>query len=418
MTQTDLFIRFGVALAIGFLIGLQREFAWGSKGREIAAGERTFALISLSGCLAAMLADMAELPMLLFGVVLTVGALAVMAYYVYSQQGHTGLTTEVAIMLALMIGVLCYWGQLMLAAAIGIAITVLLSLKVETDRFVRSLTRADISAALQFAVITAIILPVLPNQGLLPPPFDVLNPYKIWLMVVFISGINFLGYVLVKLVDPHQGIGLIGLLGGIVSSTAVTLGFSERSNRETGFEKPFALAIMAAWTMMFVKVLVEVGVLNLALLGIVWKPLALAGLVGLGYIVYLYLAQRTTEEGEVTFSNPFDLSAAIKFGFFYGLILLVARSAEIYFGDIGVLVSSVLSGLVDVDAITLSVADLSRTGLLDSGVAARAVVLAAMSNTLSKGAMVMLSGSPGLRRAILPGWLLVMLTGIVAALFI
>ena len=147
-------------------------------------------------------------------------------------------------------------------------------------------------------------------------------------------------------------------------------------------------------------------------------PLVLAGLVGLGYIVYLYLAQRTTEQGEVTFSNPFDLSAAIKFGFFYGLILLVARSAEIYFGDIGVLVSSVLSGLVDVNAITLSVADLSRTGLLDSGVAARAVVLAAMSNTLSKGAMVMLSGSPGLRRAILPGWLLVMLTGIVAALFI
>lgn len=418
MTQTDLFIRFGVAVAIGFLIGLQREFAWGTKGREIVAGERTFALISLSGCLAAMLADFSDVPLILFGVILTVGGMAAVAYYVYALQGHTGLTTEIAILVALMIGVLCYWGQLTLAAAIGIATTVLLSLKVETDRFVRALTRADISAALQFAVITAIILPILPNQALLPPPFDVLNPFKIWLMVVLISGINFLGYVLVKLVDPRQGIGLTGLLGGIVSSTAVTLGFAERSKRETGFEKPFALAIMAAWTMMFAKVLVEVGVVNFALLDLVWKPMVFAGVMGLGYIIYLFLAQRTTEEGEVTLGNPFDLSSAIKFGFFYGLILLVARSAEMFFGDIGVLVSSVLSGLVDVDAITLSVSDLSRTGLLDSGVAARAVVLAAMSNTLAKGAMVMLSGSPGLRRAMLPGWLLVLITGVVAALFI
>ncbi|KAA3646497.1 MAG: DUF4010 domain-containing protein [Chloroflexi bacterium] len=418
MTQPDLFLRFGVALAIGFLIGLQREFAWGTKGREIVAGERTFALISLSGCLAAMLADFSGVPLILFGVILTVGVMAVVAYYVYALQGHTGLTTEIAILLALMIGILCFWGELMLAAAIGIATTVLLSLKVETDRFVSALTRQDISAALQFAVITAIILPILPNQALLPPPFDVLNPFKIWLMVVFISGINFLGYVLVKLVDPRQGIGLIGLLGGIVSSTAVTLGFSERSNRETGFEKPFALAIMAAWTMMFAKVLVEVGVVNFALLNLVWKPIVFAGLVGLGYIVYLFLAQRTTEEGEVALGNPFDLSSAIKFGFFYGLVLLVARTAEIYFGDIGVLVSSVLSGLVDVDAITLSVSDLSRTGLLDSNVAARAVVLAAMSNTLAKGGMVLLGGSPGLRRVMLPGWLLMLATGIVAALFI
>ena len=418
MTQTELFIRFGVALAIGFLIGLQREFAWGSKGREIAAGERTFALISLSGCLAAMLADVAQLPLALFGVILTVGALAVVAYYIYALQGHTGLTTEIAILLALMIGILCYWGQLMLAAAIGIATTVLLSVKVETDRFVRALTRADISAALQFAVITAIVLPVLPNRGLLPPPFDVLNPFKIWLMVVFISGINFLGYVLVKLVDPRQGIGLTGLLGGIVSSTAVTLGFAERSNREAGFAKPFALAILAAWTMMFLKVLVEVGVIHFELLALVWKPLVFAAAAGLAYIVYLFFAQRTTEEGEVTLTNPFDLSSAIKFGFFYGLVLLVARSAEMFFGDIGVLVSSVLSGLVDVDAITLSVSDLSRTGLLESEVAARAVVLAAMSNTLAKGGMVLLGGSVGLRRALLPGWLVVLVIGISAALWI
>ena len=413
MDQTDLFIRFLTAIAIGFLIGLQREYAHGAKGREIMAGERTFALLSLSGFLGAMLAVEFDSALIFFGVLLVLGAFALVGHIVISIRGdRVGMTTEAAIMVAILIGALCYLGHLTLAVAIGIATTVLLSLKLETDRFVRALTREDMVAALQLAVISVIILPVLPNQSFLAEPFDVLNPFKIWLMVVFISGISFLGYVLIKFVGPKQGIGLTGLLGGLVSSTAVTLTFSERSKHDTQLVKPFALAITVAWTVMFSRIMIEVGVLNPALLKMVWLPLTAAGLVGLGYGAYLLYSQRAGESGDMEFSNPFDLGAAIKFGLLYGAILLVSRAAQVNFGDTGVFLSSMISGLADVDAITLSLSELSVTGGLELDIAARAIVLAAMSNTVVKGSIVIVAGAPALRRVLLPGFLLILVTGV------
>jgi uncharacterized membrane protein (DUF4010 family) len=266
---------------------------------------------------------------------------------------------------------------------------------------------------LKFAVISAIILPVLPNVGIGPEPFDVLNPYQIWLMVVFISGISFLGYILMKIVGSRIGIGLTGFLGGLASSTAVTLSFSERSKRESGLAKPFALAITISWTMMFSRVLVEVAALNSTLFEAVYLPLLLAGLVGLGYCIYLYFAQRSEEEGEVTFTNPFELGPALKFGLIYAGILLISRTALLYLGDTGIFASSILAGLADVDAITLSVARLSQAGgSLEVSTASQAVILAAMSNTIAKGVLVIASGSHGLRRTILPVVLLILVTGL------
>ena len=291
-TSADLFLRFGVALAIGFMIGLQREYAFLEKKRGLLAGERTFALMGLVGALAAMFAEIFESPLVFLGVILLVGIFTAIAYFIDAWRGHVGLTTEIAVLITVLIGALCYWNYLTLAAALGIITTVLLSVKIETDRLVSALTREDIFTALQFAVISLVILPVLPRESMLPPPFDVLSPFKVWLMVVFISGINFTGYLAIKFVGPERGIGLTGLLGGIVSSTGVTLGFSERSNRESSLAKPFALAIMIAWTVMFARVLVEVGVLNLELLSLVWLPIASAGVVGLLYCVYLYLNHR------------------------------------------------------------------------------------------------------------------------------
>ncbi|MDH5506242.1 MAG: DUF4010 domain-containing protein [Anaerolineae bacterium] len=413
MQQTDLFLRFGVALATGFMIGLQREHAHGGEGREIVAGERTFALLSLSGALGAMAADRLHSPLIFFSIILVTAGFTIAAHVLDGlRRGSIGITSEVAILVAVLVGALCYWGELTLAIAVAITTTLLLSLKLETDRFVRALTREDIQAALQLAVISAIILPVLPNESFWPPPFDVLNPFKIWLMVVFISGISFLGYVLIKFVGPRQGIGLTGLLGGLVSSTAVTLTFSERSQRESNLAKPFALAIMVSWTVMFARVLVEVGVLNLPLLRIVWLPLAAAGLAGLLYGLYLFFAQRADEKGDVEFSNPFDLASAIKFGLLYALILVVARAAQVYMGNTGVFLSSIISGLADVDAITLTMAELSLSGGLELTTAARAIVLAAMSNTVVKGGIVLMGGAPALRRALLPGFLTMLTVGI------
>ena len=412
MASADLFLRFGVALAIGFMIGLQREYAFRSVERELVAGERTFALMGLVGALAAMSADVIDSPIAFLGVILLVGIFTSIAYFVDAWRGQVGLTTEVAILITFLIGALCYWNYLTLAAALGIATTVLLSLKIETDRLVKALTREDIFAVLQLAVISIIILPILPNESLLPPPFDVLNPFKVWLMVVFISGINFLGYISIKFVGPERGIGITGLLGGLISSTGVTLGFSERSNREHNLAKPFALAIMIAWTVMFGRVLIEVGVLNLELLAIVWIPITAAGIVGLLYCVYLHFSQRVSDTDTLEFSNPFDLISAIKFGLLYAVILVVARAAQLYFGETGVYISSLLSGLADVDAITLSLAQLSKDGKLEMNVAAQAIVLAVIANTVVKGSIVLLGGAGKLKRVITPGMVLVLLTAI------
>jgi len=413
MNQTDLFYRFGAALAIGFLIGLQREYAHGGPGREIFAGERTLALMGLVGCTAALVADVLASPWPFVGILALMGALIAVAYFVGAWRGRVGLTTEVAALLTILAGGLCYWGYLPLAVAIAVATTVLLSVKVEMDVFVRCITREDIYATLKFAVITAIVLPVLPNRTFGPPPLDVLNPYKVWLMVVFISGISFLGYVLVKVVGSRQGIGLTGLLGGLVSSTAVTLSFAQRSQREMELARPFALAITVAWTVMFSRVLVEVAALNMALLRVLWLPMAASAAAGLAYCVYLYLAQRTDEEGEVAFSNPFELGPAVKFGLLYAVILLLSKAAQMYLGNTGVYLSSVVAGVADVDAITLSMAELSGVaGGLDLSTAARAIVLAAMSNTAVKGGIVLTGGSLALRRALLPAFGLMLVTGV------
>jgi uncharacterized membrane protein (DUF4010 family) len=232
-------------------------------------------------------------------------------------------------------------------------------------------------------------------------------------MIVFISGINFLGYVSIKIAGPQRGIGLTGLLGGLASSTATTLGFTERSNRETELAKPFALAILIAWTVMFARVLVEVGVIHPGLLRNIWLPIVAAGAVGLLYSFFLYRAQKEAKYEGLQFSNPFNLMSAIKFGLLYAVILVGARAAQLYFGQTGIYLSSLLSGLVDVDAITLSLAQISLNDEISSTVAGRAIVLAAIANTVVKGGIVLFGGARPLRRAILPGLLLVLATAIV-----
>ena len=413
MEHIELFYRFGVAGAIGFLVGLQREYAHGGPGREIFAGERTLALMGLLGCAAALLADHLASPWAFVGVVLSIGALITVAYFVSAWRGRVGLTSEIAALVTVVAGALCYWDYVALAVALAVVTTVLLSLKLEMDVFVRRITREDVYATLKFAVITAIVLPVLPDRSFGPPPLDVLNPYKIWLMVVFISGISFLGYLLIKVVGTRQGIGLTGVLGGLASSTAVTLSFSERSQREEGLVRPLALGITVAWTTMFLRVVVEVAALNPALLDLLWLPMAASAAAGLAYCAYLWFAQRPAEEGGVAFANPFELGPALKFGLIYAVILLGSRAAQMYLGAAGIYLSSVVAGLADVDAITLSMAELSQaSGAVDLVTAERAIVVAAMSNTAFKGFIVLTGGSAGLRRALLPGFLLMLAAGL------
>ena len=387
--QLDLFYRFGVALVIGFLIGLQREYAYGQEKQqdedeELFAGARTFALLGLVGCAAALAAQELGEALAFVAVLGLAGVVIVIAYYASVRNGQLGITTEVAALVTMLAGALCYWDYLGLAAAVAVATTTLLALKLQTRQLSRNITREDVFATLKFAVITLIVLPILPREGYGPPPFDVLVPYNVWLMVVFISGISFLGYVLIKIIGTERGVGLTGILGGLASSTAVTLSFAQRSRDASTLAKLFALAILLAWTIMFARVIVEVAALNRPLLARLWLPMAV-GAAGLAYCGYLYFAQRSgTDEQQDDFANPFQLKPALTFGALYALILVAANATRMYFGETGVYVSSILSGLADVDAITLSMAELSQNPEeLDLRTATRAIVLAAASHTKS-----------------------------------
>ncbi len=421
MPQHTLFYLFGVALFIGLLVGLQREYSYDEEAKpdkKTFAGVRTFTLMGLAGCTAAYVSQLQDSAWVFVGIVIALGGLIGISYFISASRGETGVTTEVAAILVVLIGALAFWDEMALAVALGVVTTALLSLKVELHRFAERISREDILATLKFAIITAIVLPVLPNQSFWPAPFDVLNPYNIWLMVVLISGISFLGYVLVKVVGSQRGVGLTGLLGGLVSSTAVTLSFSQRSQKNIQLAKPFALAITIAWTVMFLRILVVVGALSLPLLRVVWLPITAACIAGMAYGAYLYLAPRLDDDDDVSVTNPFELGPAVTFGLLYGVILLISRAAQLYFGDTGVYISSILSGLADVDAITLSMTELSNQGTVTLETAARAITFAAMSNTVVKGSIVLSSGSPSLRSAFAPAFVLILLTGISVAIFL
>ena len=417
MINLDWFLKFGAALLIGILIGMQREYAKGGKKESFFAGARTYALISLFGAASALLADIYQQPGVFIGGILLVGLLVVVAYYVgATTREEVGLTSEIAAVLTALIGGIAYAVSVELAVALGVVVTVMLAVKWEFRSFVQVITREDVFSTLQFAVITAIILPVLPNQTYGPPPLNVLNPHNIWRMVVLISGINFLGYILIKVVGPNKGIGLSGLLGGLASSTANTLSFSQRSNQEEGLDKPFAVAIVAGWTIMFLRVLVEVAVVNFRLLPEVWPAMAAMGGAALAYSLYLYLSQQAKDEKDLELSNPFELGPAIKFGLIYGLVLLISKATEVYIGEQGLYISSLIAGLADVDAITLSIADLSRDpGSVSSLVAKRAIILAALSNTASKGVLVLSLGTRKLRRIVWPAFVVIVVIGLISA---
>ncbi|MCJ7734908.1 MAG: MgtC/SapB family protein, partial [Anaerolineales bacterium] len=401
MINHDLILRFGAALLIGILIGTHREYTHGnSTEKGLFAGARMFALMSLYGTSAAFLADLLKSPWVFLGLVILLGTAIIIAYFISATEREAiGLTSELVALITILIGGICYCHSVEFAAALGVATTVLLAVKWEFRRFVNVITQEDVYATLQFAVITAIILPVLPNQTFGPPPLEILNPYQIWKMVVFISGINFLGYVLVKVVGPKKGLGISGLLGGLASSTATTMSFSQRSKTQVGLEKPFAVAIISGWVIMFIRVIVEVAVVNNRLLPHIWPTMAAMGLAGLIYALFLFFSQSAIDEEELSLSNPFELGTAIKFGLIYALVLLIIKAAEIYIGVGGIYVTSFIAGLADVDAITLSISDLTRLGgSIPLNTGKIAVIIAILSNTISKGVLVFSLGSKSLRK--------------------
>lgn len=407
MNDLDLLVRFVVALAVGLLIGLQRQFALGDPRRELALGVRTFTLFSAAGFASVALSDLMGSPAAFAAVFSVLGLLVAVGYFRDVSSGQPGLTTRAAAMLTVVLGGLAVHGRLTLVAAIGVAAMALLSFKVEMHRFARHITREDLFAALKFAVVSAVILPVLPDRDIGPFPFDALNPYRIWLFVVLISGIGFIGYALVKWKGSKKGIVLTGLVGGLASSTAVTVGFARRSKSVAKLARLLAVAVLLAWTVMFLRVWIVLAVINPTVLSETWPCLAAPSVAGFLACAFLWRSIRNDRTGQrVELSNPFELGTSLKYGVLFAVVLLASRAAQSYYGDTGVYAFSFLSGLLDVDAVVLSTAQMQHGSAgLNAHAASIAIALAAVANTLFKAAVCRMAGGTGFLRAVFPGFL-------------
>jgi uncharacterized membrane protein (DUF4010 family) len=403
MFDLDLAIRLAAAVSLGLLLGLERERV---KAPETGfGGVRTFSLIALSGATALHAGRILELPWLAPLAFAALGALILASYVASSAKGEFGITTEVSALLAFVLGALCLEGQVQVAAAIAVLAVLLLTLKDALHRLAQRIEPLDVEATLRFAIIAVIVLPLLPDRSFGPPPLDALNPYNVGLMVVLISGLNFAGYLLVKGLGAEHGLGLTGLLGGLASSTALTLGFARRSRTEPAHSRALALGIVLAWTVMFARVIAEVAVVNRALLGRVGPAMGILAATGLVAGALLHRRSRRAPASTASLasgSNPLELATAIRFALLYAAISVGARLAQLHLGDAGLYVAGLLAGITDVDAITLSMANFAAAQPEAAPAAARTIGLAALSNTLAKCALAFALGAGPLRRALAP----------------
>ena len=401
-----------IALILGGLVGLEREHSQAQEGQIGIGGIRTFPIFAVLGALAVFASQWFEWFFLF--VFLVISSFLIVSYY-YSAKADPGLTTELSAVAVYLIGALAQWGEIHLAAALSIVLTALLSLKKPLHHLTTCLGEDDLYATLKFVTVTIIVLPLLPDQAY--GPLAVFNPYKLGLMVVLISTISFAGFFLIRMLGARLGIVLMGILGGLVSSTVVTLSCAERSRQTPSLSPAYALAIGIACTMMFGRVLVEAFVINPGLglqLALPIGVTLLAGIAVTGLEIYRLSPQ---QEEEVAVTNPFRLMPAIKFGLMFTAILFLAKFAQIYLGSLGVYVASAAAGLTDVDAITLSIAQLALEGgsenPLPMGTALTSILLAATVNTIVKGGVAFSTGALELRRAVLPIFLSLLIGAVV-----
>ena len=407
MDFVDVMARIGVALGLGLLVGMQREYAKQNDLDDLLGGARTFSLISISGATAALLSEQTGQPLILATIALVVSILLAIGYHAGTKNGEIGLTTEMAAIITFTGGALAGFDELPIATALGVLTATVLAVKPFTRKLSARIGQEDVFATLKFAIVAALALPLLPDTTFGPSPWDAVSPYNVGLMIVFISGLSFVGYILIKAVGPQRGIGLTGILGGLVSSTAATMTLSERSRSNESLSQVLGLGVLLAWVIMFGRVLIEVGVVNAALLPQVWLPVTAGGLFAAGWAGSLYfrddgLTAESPGHGG-SFSNPFRLVPAIQIGLLYGAVLIGSKSLDMWLGSTGIYVGAIASGLADVDAITLSMSQLSGDGSIDPATASNAIVLATAANTAVKAGIVWATGSARIRKAVLPG---------------
>lgn len=402
----ELFKVFAVSLVLGAFIGLERE-----RAEKRPLGIRSFTFIAGTGTTAAYIAERTDMVWVLPAAFVVIGALIVIGHIGYMPEGRLGLTTELAAVMTFGIGIMVQTGPMELAVALGVATAAILHFKPQLHALADQAGRKDIFAMVQFGLVAFVVLPVLPNQTY--GPFDVLNPHNVWLMVVLVSGINLAGYVALKLIGTKHGGAISGLLGGFVSSTATTFSFSRRAGENPAFSDAAALAIILATAVTVPRMAVEMGVVNLGFLAQVWLPLLIVFLASVAPFVYLWIRGPGVSEGRAPeVRNPVQIGSALIFGVLYGLVTLGLAAAQHYYGQTGAYAVSFLSGLTDVDAVTLSTARLVGEERIAVAQATDVIVIAYLSNLLFKGGLAAFVGSRKLGKVIAASFGVAMLAGI------
>ena len=400
--NAERFASMAVALAVGFLIGLQREQSASQESageRSALGGVRTYPLVALSGALCVLLAGRFGLWLVGAGFVAFLIPFT-LAYADDLRKGRDrGITTEVAFVLTYFLGCLAAADgvagtvkeRLLLCASLSVAVTALLSFKDPLHNLAARISRDDLYATIKFGVLALVILPLLPNKAY--GPYQALNPFHIGLFIVLTAGVSFVGFVAVRLLGPGRGLGVTGLVGGVVSSTAITLSLSGRAKRDREVAQACALGIVLASTVMAVRVVGLVAVINRPLVAAVAVPMGAMTLAGLGAAGLFYLRSRkeSREGEEVKFSNPFEISSALKFGLVFTIVLIASKFAAATWGHKGTYFAALLAGSTDVDAITLTLSRMVPNEL-DARRAATGIFLACASNTLVKAGMACVIG--------------------------
>jgi len=389
MDELELFGRIGVALAIGLLLGLER----GWHGRDEpdggrVAGLRTFALVGLLGGVGGWLASLTGAAVLAFGFLGLSGLLALSYGVRLKQSDDLGLTTEIALLLTYVLGAAAVLGDLALPAAIAVVAALLLTMKRRLHRWVARIDRLELEALLRLALISVVILPLLPDQGY--GPGAALNPYGIWWAVVIVAALSFVGYGAIRLGGANLGVLLTGLFGGLASSTSTTVALSQLARTQTGLGPVAASGAVVAGSVTFLRVLAIVAIFQAPLIGPLAMPMGVMAVTGFGGAAVLRWRDRGRDGASAphVVANPLNLGAALSFGALLTLVAVVLHYLETWFGDAGVQGAAVLSGVADVDAITISVARLVADGL---GVTAAttAIFIAAAVNTVVKAGIAL-----------------------------
>ncbi len=383
-------LRLLVALAVGLLIGLQREWRQRADDNTAHAGLRTFGLIGLTGGLAGVLSWSA-------GGWLLPAALLALAVVLVADLRIAGaalpgrdITTLVAALVTALLGALATSGEAQLAVAAAVVVTLLLNLKQRLHKWVDALSEAEVAGVLRLLVISLVILPVLPNKGY--GPYEALNPRIIWLFVVLISALSFAGYFAIRVLGPRRGHLATGLFGGLVSSTATTAALARMGRRDVGAVYSLASGIALANAVMAVRMVAIVAAIDPELAKAAAWPLGWAAAMALLMTLLLWQRGRnstTTETPEIR--NPFELGPALRFAAVLAVTLVFAAFLEERFGQSGLQVLAAIAGLVDVDAITLTVArDTAHGGSIPP--ALLALLIAAFANSIFKGGLLVMNG--------------------------